>query len=106
LAAYLQRAGGSLTTFVLEPNQERDRALAVALAAWASAQPLRRAFQIATIDTAPAAGHPLAPAFRDAGFVAAGGGLLLSLRGRGFQPEAPPDADFPENDEEIADAGG
>lgn len=107
LAGYLQRAGGALTTFTLEPSAARDRAVAQALAAWARSQPLRRAFQVATIDGAPGANHPLAGAFREAGFVAAGGGLLLSLRDRDAhaapEPEADPEAD-PELDE--ADAGG
>jgi ATP-dependent Lhr-like helicase len=87
LTAYLQRVGGALTSFALDPNAARDHALARALAAWASAQPLRRAFQLATIDALPAAQHPLAPALREAGFIAAGGGLLLTLHHRDRSPE-------------------
>jgi len=104
LAGYLQSAG-ALTSFGSEPNAECERALATALAAWARAQPLRRAFQVATIDGAPAAEHSFANAFREAGFVAAGGGLLLSLRSRGAGAEVEPE---PELDEEFekADAGG
>ena len=104
LVGYLQSAG-ALATFASEPSVQGERALASALAAWARAQPLRRAFQIATIDGAPAAEHAFANAFREAGFVAAGGGLLLSLRDRGPEPE-------PEVESEIdvvfdeADAGG
>jgi ATP-dependent Lhr-like helicase len=100
LVGYLQN-GGALTSFGSEPNAQRERALASALAAWARAQPLRRAFQIATIDGAPAAEHVLAGPFREAGFVAAGGGLLLSLRHGGAEIE-------PETEPELgeADAGG
>ena len=100
LLGYLQRAGGSLNTFLEEPNAQRERALPLALTAWASAQPLRRAFQLAQIDGAPAAEHRLAGSFRDAGFVAAGGGLLLSLRIRDWhgepEPELEPDAELEE----------
>ena len=105
LAGYLQSSAGGLTTFASEPNSQRDRALAQALAAWARAQPLRRAFRIATIDGAPAAEHALANAFRDAGFVAAGGGLLLSLRDRGAE-QAPDMAPDSEAEVEQGDAGG
>jgi len=106
LVGYLQ-SGGALTSFGTEPNLQRDRALANALAAWARAQPLRRAFQIAIIDGAAAAGHALAHAFREAGFVAAGGGLLLSLRDRGpdIEPELAEEAEESEEAEE-ANAGG
>jgi hypothetical protein len=100
LIGYLQNVG-ALTSFGSEPNAERDRALASSLAAWARAQPFRRAFLIATIDGAPAAEHTCANAFREAGFIAAGGGLLLSLRNRG--PEIEPEADA---ELEEADAGG
>ena len=104
LVAYLQNAG-ALTSFGSEPNTERERALASSLAAWARAQPFRRAFRIATIDGAPAAEHVIANAFREAGFVAAGGGLLLSLRDRGpeLEPELEPET---EAEFEEADAGG
>ena len=101
LVAYLQRSGGALVTFAQEPSASRDRALASALADFARAQPLRRAFQLATLDGAPAAEHVLAPAFVEAGFIAAGGGLLLSLRNRAADPEPEPDSDPDE-----ADAGG
>jgi ATP-dependent Lhr-like helicase len=100
LVGYLQNAG-ALTSFGSEPSAQRERALASALAAWARAQPLRRAFQIATIDGAPAAEHALANAFREAGFVSAGGGLLLNLRDRGWEAE-PETADHAQE----ADAGG
>jgi len=100
LVAYLQNAG-ALTIFGSEPNTERERALASSLVAWARAQPFRRAFRIATIDGAPAAEHAVANAFREAGFVAAGGGLLLSLRDRGPELEPETEAEF-----EEADAGG
>jgi ATP-dependent Lhr-like helicase len=103
LVAYLQRAGGALTTFADAPNGQRDRATAQALATWAGAQPFRRAFQLGLIDGSPAAEHRLAPAFREAGFVAAGGGLLLSLRNRGLAAEPEPELE-PELEE--ADAGG
>lgn len=110
LVAYLQRSGGALSTFTSEANAQRDRAAAQALADWARQQPLRRAFQIATIDGAAAAQHALAGAFRDAGFVAAGGGLLLSLRDRGARDRPPePESDDTLLDEEPleeADAGG
>jgi len=79
LVGYLHSAG-ALSTFGAEPSAERERALARALAAWARAQPLRRALQIATIDGGAAADHASANAFREAGFVSAGGGLLLNLR--------------------------
>ncbi len=105
LVGYLQRAGGTLSTFTDAPNGTRDRATAAALAAWALAQPSRRAFQLATIDRAPAAQHRLASAFREAGFVAAGGGLLLSLRDRSAQPEPEPEPEL-ELEPEEADAGG
>jgi ATP-dependent Lhr-like helicase len=105
LTCYLQRAGGALTTFTLQPSAARDRAIAQALAAWARAQPLRRAFQLATIDGAPAANHALAGAFREASFVAAGGGLLLSLRDRDAFPAPEPEADA-DADLDEADAGG
>jgi ATP-dependent helicase Lhr and Lhr-like helicase len=101
LVGYLQKSGSTLTTFVDEPSAHRDRASAAALAAWASAQPLRRAFQLSTIDGLPAAQHRLAAAFQEAGFVAAGGGLLLSLYRRGDPLPLDPD---PEPEE--ADAGG
>ncbi len=97
LVGYLQRTGGALTTFADAPNGQRDRATANALSAWAGAQPFRRAFQLGVIDGAPAAEHRLAPAFREAGFVAAGGGLLLRLDNRDSRAE-------PELEE--ADAGG
>jgi ATP-dependent Lhr-like helicase len=107
LAGYLQRSGGTLTTFGRDPSAERDRACAAALAAWASAQPLRRAFQLSLIDGLPAARHRLAPAFQEAGFVAAGGGLLLSLHHRpgtaALEPEPEPES---EPEPEEADAGG
>jgi len=103
LAGYLQSAG-ALTSFGSEPNAECERALATALAAWARAQPLRRAFQVASIDGAPAAEHSFANAFREAGFVAAGGGLLLSLRARGSAAEPEPEPEMEEFEE--ADAGG
>ena len=107
LVGYLQRSGDALTTFADTPSGERDRALASALAAWATAQPLRRAFQLANIDGAPAAEHRLSSAFREAGFIAAGGGLLLSLRARGPQPDPDPEpAPDPDPDLEEADAGG
>jgi hypothetical protein len=109
LAGYLQRAGGALTTFSREPSAARDRAVAQALAGWARAQPLRRAFQLATIDGAAAANHALSAAFREVGFVAAGGGLLLSLRDRDAfpepEPEPEPDAES-DADLDEADAGG
>ena len=98
LVGYLQSAG-TLTSFASEPNAGSERALANALAAWARAQPLWRAFQIATIDGARAAEHGFASAFLEAGFIAAGGGLLLSLRDRGPELE-------PESDSELSDAGG
>ncbi|HEX7452613.1 MAG TPA: hypothetical protein VF294_10025, partial [Polyangiaceae bacterium] len=101
LVAYLQRAGDALTTFADAPNGQRDRAIANALTAWAGAQPLRRAFQLGAIDRAPAAEHRLAPAFREAGFVAAGGGLLLSLYNRDSRAEPEPEPEL-----EEADAGG
>lgn len=107
LTAYLQRSGGVLSTFASEPNAQRDRALAHGLAAFARSKPLRRAFQIATIDGAPAAQHATAAAFREAGFVAAGGGLLLSLRDRmGALPEPEPELDAELELDEEADAGG
>jgi ATP-dependent helicase Lhr and Lhr-like helicase len=100
LVGYAQKSGGPLTTFQNEPSAQRDRACAAALAAWASAQPLRRAFQLSVIDGLPAARHPLAGAFQEAGFVAAGGGLLLSLHRRpGERTELDPEPD-------EADAGG
>ena len=104
LIGYLQ-VGGALLSFGQEPSLQRERALAQALAAWARAQPLRRAFRIATLDGAPAAEHPLANAFREAGFVATGGGLLLSLRDRGFEvdPEIEPETALALDE---ADAGG
>jgi ATP-dependent Lhr-like helicase len=101
LVGYLQRAGDTLTTFADAPNGQRDRATASALTAWAEAQPFRRAFKLGVIDGAPAAEHRLAPAFREAGFVAAGGGLLLSLRYRDSRAEPEPEPEF-----EEADAGG
>ncbi|MEO8904715.1 MAG: DEAD/DEAH box helicase [Polyangiaceae bacterium] len=103
LVGYLQRSGGSLLSIAEAPNGQRDRALAAALAAWATADPLRRAFQLAHIDGGPAAEHRLAGAFREAGFIATGGGLLLRLRSRPSDPapEAEPEPDF-----EEADAGG
>ena len=94
LAAYLQRAGGALTSFALDPNGARDRALAQALAAWATTQPFRRAFQLATIDALPAAQHALAPAFREAGFIVAGTGLLLTLHNRPRAPDPEPDLEL------------
>ena len=104
LVAYLQ-TGGALISFGGEPNAQRERALANALAAWARAQPFRRAFQVATIDAAAAAQHRFANAFREAGFVSVGGGLLLSLRDRGrdLEPESEPEGDL---ELEEADAGG
>jgi len=99
LAGYLQKSGGALTTFGHEPSAHRDRACAVAVAAWASAQPLRRAFQLSVIDGLPAARHRLAPALQEAGFEAAGGGLLLNLRNRDRTPGT-------ELEAEEADAGG
>ena len=104
LVGYLQSAG-ALTIFSREPNAQRERALASSLAAWAHAQPFRRAFRIATIDGAPAAEHSVANAFRDAGFVATGGGLLLSLRDRGM-PSDPEIELESEAELEEADAGG
>ncbi len=101
LVGYLQKSGGNLTTFADEPSTERERAGTMALAAWASAQPLRRAFQLSEIDGMPAAQHRLAPAFQEAGFVAAGGGLLLSFRARTGTPESEP-----ESETEDSDAGG
>jgi len=104
LAAYLQSTG-ALTTFNAEASAQRERASADALTAWARGQPLRRAFRIATIDGAPAAEHAIATAFRDAGFVATGGGLLLSLRDRGF--EGAPEIELEMRpDLDDADAGG
>jgi ATP-dependent Lhr-like helicase len=105
IVGYLQRAGASLSTFADTPNTQRDRATALALAAWAAGQPLRRAFQLALIDGAPAAEHRLATAFREAGFVAAGGGLLLSLRARDSRSEPEPEPE-PGAELEEADAGG
>ncbi|MEP7052292.1 MAG: DEAD/DEAH box helicase, partial [Pseudomonadota bacterium] len=105
LVGYLQRSGGSLLTFADAANGERDRALAAALATWAGAQPLRRAFQLAQIDGTPAAAHPLGAAFREAGFVAAGGGLLLSLRARAPHARTEPEPNA-EPDLEETDAGG
>jgi hypothetical protein len=104
LIGYLQ-VGGALLSFGQEPSAQRERALAQALAAWARAQLWRRAFRIATLDGAPAAEHALAPAFREAGFVATGGGLLLSLRDRGLEVESEIEA---ENSLELdeTDAGG
>jgi ATP-dependent Lhr-like helicase len=99
LAGYLQKSGGALTTFGDEPSAHRDRACAAALTAWASAQPLRRAFQLSVIDGLPAARHRLASAFQEAGFEAAGGGLLLNLRNRDRTPGS-------ELEPEEADAGG
>jgi len=86
LVGYLQRTGGSLTTFGPEPHAARERALANGLALWAQAQPLRRAFQLATIDGSPAADHAASVAFQEAGFIAAGGGLLLRLGDRVRDP--------------------
>jgi ATP-dependent Lhr-like helicase len=103
LVGYLQRAGHSLTTFTDSANGQRDCALAAGLAVWSSARPLRRAYQLGVIDGAPAAQHRLASAFRAAGFVAAGAGLLLSLRDRGAQLEREPEPDL---EIEEADAGG
>ena len=82
------------------PTERQQR-----LAAKNSASGLRRAFRIATLDGAPAAEHPFANAFREAGFVATGGGLLLSLRDRGFEvdPETEPEIPL---DLDEADAGG
>jgi ATP-dependent Lhr-like helicase len=88
LVAYLQRTGGSLTHLALEPNASRDRSLALAIRDWARSQRLRRALQLSTIDGTPAAQHALAGAFRDAGFLAAGGGLMLNLRTLGAAEEA------------------
>jgi ATP-dependent Lhr-like helicase len=104
LVGYLQNAG-TLTTFGSEPSAERERAFASALASWARTQPLRRAFRIELLDGAPAAEHAFAAAFREAGFVPAGGGLLLNLRDRGPEPE--PEIE-PETaiDLDEADAGG
>jgi ATP-dependent Lhr-like helicase len=102
LAGYLQKSGGTLTTFGNEPSAQRDRACAAALVAWASAQPLRRAFQLSLIDGLPAARHRLAAAFQEAGFVAAGGGLLLALHHRAG--DNPVRETEPESEE--ADAGG
>ena len=99
LAGYLQKSGGTLFTFGREPSVQRDRAVAAALVAWASSQPLRRAFQLSLIDGLPAARHSLAAAFQAAGFAQAGGGLLLSLHQRGG-------ALSPEFEPEEADAGG
>ncbi|HYP98727.1 MAG TPA: DEAD/DEAH box helicase [Polyangiaceae bacterium] len=104
LIGYLQVAG-ALLTFGQEPSAQRERALANALAAWARAQPLRRAFQIATLDGAPAAEHAYANAFREAGFVAVGGGLLLNLRDRGFELDPELEPEIP-TDLDEADAGG
>jgi hypothetical protein len=98
----LQKSGGTLLTFGDEPSAHRDRACAAALVAWASAQPLRRAFQLSLIDGLPAARHRLAGAFQEAGFVAAGGGLLLALHRRPGEPLA----HEAEADPEEADAGG
>jgi len=100
LIAYLQ-TGGALLTFGAEPSAQRERALANALAAWARSQPFRRAFQVASIDGAPAAEHPYANAFREAGFLASGGGLLLRLGDRGVESE--PESE-PEGDTELGDA--
>jgi ATP-dependent Lhr-like helicase len=105
LVGYLQKSGGTLTTFADEPSTERDRASTRALAAWASAQPLRRAFQLSVIDALPAAQHRLAAAFLEAGFVAAGGGLLLSLRNRASALEPEPPLEL-ESGEAETDAGG
>ena len=80
-------------------------ALASSLAAWALAQPFRRAFRIATIDGAPAAEHAVANAFREAGFVATGGGLLLSLRDRAMPSDTEIELES-EAELEEADAGG
>ena len=104
LVAYLQN-GGALITFAAEPNAERERALAQGLTSWARTQPHWRAFRVATIDGAPAAEHTLANAFREAGFVAAGGGLLLSLRDRGHELEPALDSET-DGELEEADAGG
>ncbi len=103
LVGYLQKSGGTIATFSDEPNIHRDRASAAALVAWASAQPLRRAFQLSTIDGRPAAQHPFAAALLESGFVAAGGGLLLSLHQRGGSREPEPE---PEPEPEETDAGG
>ena len=105
LVGYLQSSAGALTSFASEPNVQRERALANALAAWARAQPLRSAFRVATIDAAPAAEHAFTNAFREAGFSTAGGGLLLSLRARGAVSD---DQIEPEMDAETqeTDAGG
>jgi ATP-dependent Lhr-like helicase len=105
LAAYLQRAGGALTTFTLEPSRTRARAIAQALATWARSQAWRRAFQLAVIDGAPAANHAFSPEFREAGFTPAAGGLLLSLRDREPFPTPEPDPDSGADFDET-DAGG
>jgi ATP-dependent helicase Lhr and Lhr-like helicase len=104
LIGYLQNAG-ALTTFGAEPSAQRERALASALSAWAHAQPFRRAFRISTLDGAPAAEHAFANAFREAGFVATGGGLLLNLRDRGLEME-PEMALELDSEPDEADAGG
>ncbi|HET7544287.1 MAG TPA: DEAD/DEAH box helicase [Polyangiaceae bacterium] len=104
LVGYLQNAG-ALTTFGSERSAERERALASALAAWARAQPLRRALQIASIDGNAAAEHEFAEAFREAGFVRAGAGLLLSLRE--LRENGDPERDPPIDSElDEAEAGG
>ena len=103
LAGYLQKSGGTLSTFGGDPSAQSDRACAAALAAWASAQPLRRAFQLSLIDGLPAARHRLAAACQEVGFVAAGGGLLLSLHQRAGEPTPALETEL-EPDE--ADAGG
>jgi len=104
LVGYLQNAG-ALTSFGSARSAERERALAFALAAWARAQPLRRALQIASIDGSAAAEHAFAAAFREAGFVSAGGGLLLSLRE--LRENGDPEREVPIDSElDEADAGG
>jgi len=105
LLGYLQSSSGALVSFASEPNVQRERALASALVAWACVQPLRRAFRIATIDGAPAAEHAFANAFRELGFVAAGGGLLLNLRDRGSEDARELAAEI-DVEREDGDAGG
>jgi hypothetical protein len=99
LVGYLQKSGGTLFTFGREPSVQRERAAAAALVAWASSQPLRRAFQLSLIDGLPAARHSLAAALQAAGFTPAGGGVLLSLHQRAGSP-------LPEFEPEETEVGG